>query len=362
MITAFPVYIEFMISEKTYKEDKSKAISGSIETGKIGIFHLKKFWSTVIALRNGALIDQRRDEIINKLLLNTLGLGLHQALQYIYMNTPSFEMFEEWIIETAGKPSKLQVDRFNAEINKKPQSDSVLSWLETVDTHEQVLSDDDLSFWKENGYIILKNAISEDARLAAEKAIWGYIGANPDFPDSWYGNTENDDIHGIMVELIQHPALNVNRYAARIHKAFAQLWGTTNLWATADRCGFHPPQRDDHPFPGPDLHWDINFDHPLSFGTQGILYLTDTPAEQGALTLVPGFQHRLSDWLSNLKPIEDPQKQDLHSLGSFAVEASAGDMVIWHQALPHGSRPNLGVNPRIVQYINMLPSWNYKNE
>ncbi|MGB0722782.1 MAG: phytanoyl-CoA dioxygenase family protein, partial [Gammaproteobacteria bacterium] len=89
--------------------------------------------------------------------------------------------------------------------------------------------------------------------------------------------------------------------------------------------------------------------------TQGILYLTDTPDEQGATTLVPGFQHRLKRWLETLPPGADPQQQDLHALGSKPIGAGAGDMVIWHQWLPHGSRPNRGTRPRIVQYINYAP-------
>ena len=163
-----------------------------------------------------------------------------------------------------------------------------------------------------------------------------------------------------MVELFQHPALEKNRQSLRIHKAFAQLWGTADLWVSSDHCGFHPPQTHDWPFPGPDLHWDIDFDKPIEFGTQGVLYLTDTPARQGALTLVPGFQHRLSDWLKELKSGEDPQQQDLHALGSMPVAGQAGDMIIWNQALPHGSSPNLGSQPRIVQYINMYSGLGYE--
>ncbi len=232
-----------------------------------------------------------------------------------------------------------------------PYPDSVQNWLGEIDAREPIFTPDDLSFWEDNGYVILTNAVGEQERIDAEKAIWKHVGAHPESTESWYENTGD----GIMVELIQHPAFNANRHAPRIHKAFAQLWGTSDLWVSADRCGFHVPQRDDHPFPGPDLHWDIDFSKPLKFGTQGILYLTDTPPEQGALTLVPGFHRRLAKWLESLPPGTDPQKEDLHSLGSVPVGGSAGDLVIWNQALPHGSRPNLGTRPRMVQYINMYP-------
>ncbi|MES2355346.1 MAG: phytanoyl-CoA dioxygenase family protein [Pseudomonadota bacterium] len=326
-------------------------VAPSTEVGSLRVLHLKRIWSSAMADRHGHATNRHGEEYLDKMVLNCLGLGLHQTLQHLHARTPTFDDFEKWIISTGWKPDQLRIDRVNATITGRAHSAPVRQWLEAIERSEPVLTSDDLSSWEENGYVVLRDAVSESARTEAAKIIWEYVGANPDFVDSWY----DDMAHGIMVELIQHPALENNRRNARIHKAFAQLWGTADLWVTADRCGFHPPQRDNRPFPGPDLHWDIDFAQPLTMGTQGILYLTNTPAEQGALTLVPGFHHRLSDWLRALKPGADPQAQDLHALGSVAVGGQAGDMIIWHHALPHGSRPNLGSRPRIVQYINMLP-------
>jgi len=326
-------------------------IAPSTEIGSLGILHLKRIWSFAMAGRRGHSINRHDEHRMDRMVLNCVGLGLHQTFQHLYLHTPTFDDFEKWIVTTAGKPDRIRIDRVNATIAGHAYAEPVRQWLEIVESSEPVLTPEDLSFWEKNGYVVLRNAVSVNAGTEAAKVIYEYVGANPDSPNSWYGSVA----HGIMVELIQHPELEVNRRSTRIHKAFAQLWGTADLWVTADRCGFHPPQRDNWPFPGPDLHWDIDFAQPLTFGTQGILYLTDTPAEQGALTLVPGFHHRLSDWLRTVKPGEDPQKQDLHALGSVAVGGNAGDMVIWHHALPHGSRPNLGGRPRVVQYINMLP-------
>ena len=327
-------------------------IAPSTEVGSLGALHLKRIWSSAMAERRDHSIKRHGEKLLDAMVLNGLGLGLHQTLQHLYTRTPTFDDFEKWVIATAGKPDRLRIDRINATITGHAYSEPVRQWLETIESAEPVLTQDDLCFWEENGYVVLREAVSANASMAAAKVIGEYVGADPSSPDSWYRSSA---AHGIMVELIQHPTLENNRRNARIHKAFAQLWGTADLWVTADRCGFHPPQRDNWPFPGPDLHWDIDFAQPLTFGAQGILYLTDTPAEQGALTLVPGFHHRLSNWLRTLKPGADPQKQDLHALGSVAVGGQTGDMIIWHHALPHGSRPNLGSRPRIVQYINMLP-------
>jgi ectoine hydroxylase-related dioxygenase (phytanoyl-CoA dioxygenase family) len=137
------------------------------------------------------------------------------------------------------------------------------------------------------------------------------------------------------------------------------LWQKKNIWMNNDRVGFNPPETASWKFPGPDLHWDCSLELPIPFGLQGILYLSDTAADQGAFTLVPGFQHRLESWLNSLPPGADPRQQDLHALGSTPITGEAGDFIIWQQALQHGSSPNTSTQPRFVQYINYQPvMWN----
>jgi ectoine hydroxylase-related dioxygenase (phytanoyl-CoA dioxygenase family) len=43
-------------------------------------------------------------------------------------------------------------------------------------------------------------------------------------------------------------------------------------------------------------------------------------------------------------------------LRAIPIAGSAGDLIVWHQALPHGATPNFGASPRVVQYLNMFPS------
>lgn len=335
-------------------------IPSSTETGSLGVPHLKRMWASAMAAKTGVASDRTREEKLDRQVLNALGLGVHQTMQQLFQSSSTFEEFEAWVVATAGSPDRFCVERLQAAVTGKAPPESVREWLNAIDASDPVLTDEDLSFWEENGYVVLKNAVSRNDRQAAEKVIWDYVEANPEAPDSWYQRGgerhRRGHVHGIMVELIQHPALEINRRSQRIHKAFAQIWGTADLWVSADRCGFHPPQREGYPFPGPDLHWDIDFSQPFNLGTQGILYLTDTPPEQGALTVVPGFHRRISDWVTTLDPGVDPQKEDLHALGSMPIGGQAGDLVIWHRLLPHGSRPNLGNRPRIVQYIEMIPS------
>ncbi|WP_112479393.1 phytanoyl-CoA dioxygenase family protein [Vibrio variabilis] len=327
------------------------AIASTHELSPMGIYHLKRLWSSTHANGNRQTQPLPQDAHLNRLVLDALGIGLNQAYQFLYAQKPSLDDFEEWVVATSGEPSQTRVERLNADITGSDYSKETLDRLNAIEEAPAVLSQQDLAFWQRNGYVIVRNAIDLNACQRAEKVIYETVGAKPDDLNSWYQKKES----GIMVELIQNEALEANRRSLRIHKAFSQLWETPALWVTADRCGFHAPQRENHPFPGPDLHWDVDFRRPLDFATQGILYLTDTPPEQGALTLVPGFHHQLSRWLPSLPTGADPNQQDLHALGSIPIGANAGDMIIWHHHLPHGSRPNLGVRPRIVQYINMYP-------
>ncbi|MDO1528560.1 phytanoyl-CoA dioxygenase family protein [Fulvimonas sp. R45] len=330
----------------------NRPLPSSRVVGALGVPHLKRLWSTAMAARTGAPVRRPGEARLDRLVLDALGLGLHQTWHHLMSAGPTFEAFEAWVVATVGPPDALRVERLQATLLGAPPPPAVRSWMAAVEAAPPVLTGDDLACWQANGYVVLRQAVGEAVRRDAERAVYAHVDATSDARESWY---RGDGRHGIMVELIQHPALEAVRRSPRIHKAYAQLWGSADLWVSADRCGFHPPQRNGAPFPGPDLHWDLDFGEPLAFETQGIVYLADTPAEQGALTVVPGFQRRLPDWLASLPPGADPQRQDLHALGPKPVAGRAGDMVIWHAWLPHGSRPNLGERPRVVQYVNMMP-------
>lgn len=281
--------------------------------------------------RSGQQPDRKDEAVLDKTVLNALGLGLHQAFEYLFHSAPSFDEFEKWIISTAGMPSERSKSRLLSLFDLQPTEPSIAQWFEHIAKLPPVLSSQAIQQWQGEGYVVLENAVPKEALNAAKQTIVEHINVSLEEPDSWYGQSQNI---GIMVELIQHPSFEIIRQSERIHKAFSQLWETADLWVSADRCGFHPPQTPNCPFPGPDLHWVIDFSEPLQSGTQGILYLTDTPAEQGALTLVPGFHKRLAKWLESSPPNTDPQKQDLHPLGSKPVAGKAGDLVIWNQLLP----------------------------
>ena len=280
------------------------------ETGSLRVMHLKRAWARFKTLEQAPNDPQEGHR--DRLVFHALGLGLEQTIQFLGQTNPSFEAFEAWIADIAGGVPPDRIARINAAMAGKPPP--------------------------------------PETRLAAIDAILAHRNARLDDPESWYQGSQS-----IMVQAFQHPAFDANRRAIRVHKAYAQLWGTADLWVTTDRAGFNVPERSGWQFQGPDLHWDVSLARPMGFHTQGVLYLTDTQAEQGAFTCVPGFHKRIDAWLESLPPGTDPRTQDLHAMGSRPIPGRAGDLIIWHDALPHGSRPNRATVPRIVQYIAMYP-------
>lgn len=320
------------------------------DLGRLGVWRLKRMWSYTDALRRGVRLPPYTEVRADHLVLDAIGVGFEQGLVQLG-RVSSFDAFEDWVETITGGLDPERVARVNAALAGDPPPPATARELARIDAMDPVLDEADLRQWDELGYVVVRDAVAEVDREAAVDAICEQRGADRDDPDTWYA--PND--HGIMVQLFQHPALDANRRSPRIHKAFAQLWGTSDLWVSTDRVGFNPPERPDHRFPGPDLHIDVSLQQPIPFGTQGIVYLTDTDPEQGALTLVPGFQHRIGAWLAALPAGVDPRRQPFHDLGSVAVPGRAGDCVIWHQALPHGSRPNRSTRPRYVHYVNRYP-------
>jgi hypothetical protein len=312
----------------------------------VGIPYLKRFWERRIAARTGGnpLPPSAEDLRADNVLLAGLRLGVRETTNFLMTGTPSFEEFQGWVLaknRDAIEPARI------ARLNGALRGDRTFT-LESI-LPEPVLSPGDLAFWDERGYILIKQAVDVDSCRAAVEAILASTGMSMERPDSWYKE-------GLWIPLAHHPALWANRNSPRIHTAFAQIWGHSDLWINVDVCGVNPPLRPGYSFQGTPLHWDMTLAPPLRFGTQAILYLTDTAAHQGAFHCVPGFHRRLEAWLKEIPAGADPRAIAARELRALPIAGGAGDLIIWHQALPHGATPNLGTLPRVVQYLNMFPS------
>jgi hypothetical protein len=303
---------------------------------------LRDIWSA----RTHRTPYQPRSDQFDRVVFDLLGVGLEQVLQYLGQDAPSFEGFEDWILATAGQPDGEAVARYKAALAGAPLPPSVQARLDAIEAAPAVLGPAELAQWESEGFVILRNALTRDEAQAAEQLLWRVIGLDQDNLSNWRPR----NARGIMIQHFQDPALEVARRSPRVHKAFAQLWGTADLWPSVDRMSFNPPEAFGLPFQGPHLHWDVSLALPIPFATQGILYLTDTAADQGALQVVPGFHRRIEAWLDDLGNA-DPRQVDL-SAEAVTIPANAGDLVIWRQDLPHGASPNRTSRPRMAQYVN----------
>lgn len=310
--------------------------------GELGVRHLRRFWNR----------REDVDWVTTNTLLCGLGVGLQETFDYLLRGERSFADFEAWILaQNGGAIDAARIERLNAGL-----SEAGMQGEPADQAAEPALSAEDIAFWDENGYVILHDAVPPENCRSVVRAICEFLGADPERPETWYGGPQG---HSIWIPLLHHPAVCANRNSRRIHRAFAQLWNREDLWSTVDQVGFNPPEKPGWKFPGPHLHWDVSLARPIPFGVQGILYLTDTAANQGAFTCVPGFHRRIDAWLESLPAGVNGREQDFSS-ESVSIAGRAGDLVIWHHALPHGSSPNSAAVPRLAQYIFKRPSqWGY---
>ena len=283
-------------------------------------------------------------EITQRVLLDTLGVGNRQAFDFLCNQRPDRAGFEAWLKAIAGEPDPALLARYH-DVVVRGQSRPVSA----IEDMPDVLDDEALEHWEREGWIVVPEAISASQCADIAAVIWEYLEASPNDPASWYC----DGTEGIMLPVYQHEAMDVARRSPRIHKAFAQLWGRSDLWVTIDQLGFNAPETPQRCFQGTPLHWDVSLVPPILFATQALVYLTDTADDQGAFRCVPGFHRRIERWLAELGDA-DPRSADL-SQHAVCIPGQAGDLVIWRQDLPHGASPNRANAPRMVQYLNFYP-------
>lgn len=286
---------------------------------------VENLWNRINSVPN-AVETSWTDEIAY---LYKLGISMDETLQFLHGEKPSLPNFKEWV---SSKVRKISND---------------------VDFIENVLSDEDLQFWEINGYIVIKNAISQEDCLATQNAIWEFLEKNPKDEASWY--TTHREQRGLMVNFFHHPTLEKNRASVKIQKAYEQLYQTKAIYKTIDKVSFNPPVTENYNFLGSNLHWDVSLKLPIPFRLQGLLYLSDCNENDGAFHCVPGFHHQIFDWMDALSPGENPRELALKALIPKPIVGKAGDFIIWNQALPHCATPNYGKMPRLVQYLTYFP-------
>src|SRR5438094_246860 len=107
---------------------------------------LKKFWENTLHQRkvdNQTWNEQTR-------IIHQQGRGLEETLRYLYNERPAVETFLAW----------MKVPDFARD---------------NEDVTTNVLTDADVSFFNTNGYVVLRNAISDQQCADARQAIFQFL-------------------------------------------------------------------------------------------------------------------------------------------------------------------------------------------
>lgn len=227
----------------------------------------------------------------------------------------------------------------------------------------RVLSEDDWSFWLENGYVIIKNAVPREQALRTADFIWEFEEKNPNDQSTWYAppraEMQMKELTGTgMVEVYNNQHLWNNRQMQRVYDAFVDIWGTEKLWVTIDRANLNFPLRPGFEYKG-FIHWDYDPDTKPQ-NVQGVLALADqTDENMGGFQCIPELFRTYDTWKLTQPEDRNHFKPDITGFEAHLVKVKleAGDLLIFNSSQPHGIRPNNSTDKvRIAQYISMMPA------
>ncbi|WP_078409611.1 phytanoyl-CoA dioxygenase family protein [Priestia abyssalis] len=225
----------------------------------------------------------------------------------------------------------------------------------------RVLSEEDWKFWKENGYVVIKEAVPKEHIDRLVELIWEFEEKKPNDPSTWYTAPRREIqmkelMNTGMVELYNHQYLWDNRMYEKVYNAFVDIWGTEKLWASIDRCNLNLPLRPGHEYES-FIHWDVDTSlDPIPVNVQGVLSLVDTDTEMGGFQCIPELYRDFDEWVKTQPADRDPHKPDTTGYTPTKVVTKAGDLLIFNSMQPHGIRPNHSSKPRLAQYISMFPA------
>ena len=226
----------------------------------------------------------------------------------------------------------------------------------------KVLSVNDWTFWIENGYIVIKNAVAKEQAKKTANFLWTFEEKNSQDPSTWYSPPRAEmkmkELAGTgMVEVYNHQYLWENRQERKIYDSFVDIWGTEKLWVTIDRANLNFPIRKNFEYKS-FIHWDYDPDTKPQ-NVQGVLALEDqTDLSMGGFQCIPWLYKNYNLWKKSQPKNRDRFKPDVSGLKDKIVKVplETGDLLIFNSTLPHGIRPNYSNKVRIAQYISMMPA------
>jgi len=212
----------------------------------------------------------------------------------------------------------------------------------------QLLTADQLRFYDENGYLLIKQFISraEAADLRAEvhdiaarqgptNATWSSVAGQ---------GTQLEHSHDVQFRSSAFTRLLVD---PRLTDVFTSLIGP-NVQLHHNKMFIKPPERGS-PFP---MHQDYGyFPHRGNSMTAAILHLDPAPDVKGCVRVYPG-SHKLGPLPAIGQDHHvDPDRFPLSE--ATVIEAQAGDLLVFNYLTVHGSGLNTSSEPRTTWLVQV---------
>jgi hypothetical protein len=217
----------------------------------------------------------------------------------------------------------------------------------------QPITDADREHLLEHGWLLVRDVVPKALCERSVAALCEFIGVDPDDSSTWRNYVTHG--HGI-IPLHHHQALWDVRQLPQLHALFSAIHRDEKLWVTFDRGSFKVPSSyHESGFRMDAVHWDSDPRTVETLTVQALVYLTDTPAEQGAFAMVPALYETLDDWLATPRTDAETRRPDVSAYPLVPLGGPQGSVVIWHRRMPHTSLANNSDRPRLVQYVTMNP-------
>ena len=185
----------------------------------------------------------------------------------------------------------------------------------------RVLTDDELAFWRENGYVIVPEAAPQANLDAVIDVIWEFMDMVRDDPDTWYRSAGRRRQRA-QAQRSRHGRSSTSTKRSGITASIRACTAPSLIFGARRNSGCRStaststrPARADWDFQG-FVHWDIDTSlRPLPKRVQGVLSLVDVPADAGGLQVVAGFHRRFQGMGEDAARTDrDPRQPDMTGL------------------------------------------------
>lgn len=229
-----------------------------------------------------------------------------------------------------------------------------------------------VSAWQRYGIVVGKSILSEAQCETTIHAIKNRFNAlshgqcDLDKPATWASMPTDSQGTPLLtrgfLEIYHDDALAQIRQNVRAYIHHVLIWERANLWTSFDRVGVKLPHHEESK--ALPLHVDQNPNvHPHFKTLQGVLALTDCPAERGTFMGVPCSRNLFAHYAGMAKNSGEYVELDANADVAASLQAHAqplplraGDFVSWDSRTTHGNTENTSDEMRMVLYMSAGPA------